>query len=365
MSRGVDGTSDDTTDHDADGGGLDDGVSDGERGSAPDDAFAALGNATRLRVLRTLASADEPPTFTELFEATDEDTSAGFAYHLRQLVDRYVRKDPETEGYHLTYAGRQAARALAAGTYTERVNRDPEPVDGDCPVCGEAGLEGRVADNFLAVGCVDCGTELLSLPFPPNGARDRDADGALAAFDAYHRSRFRLLADGVCPDCAGRAGAGIEFVDAPDLPGEDRRPTLDGSCADCDFRVLAPVSLAVLDHPEVVAFFREHDRSVRDRPLWNLGPEWAETVLSTDPPAVRVSVRLDGDELRLLVGEGPTVVDVEGFERSPDDGDPSRSADGTDEGDEADGASEEDGKEAGMQPGNDAEDYDATAAGSS
>lgn len=365
MSRGVDGIPDETTDRDADEGSPDDGFPDGEREPAPDDAFAALGNATRLRVLRTLASADEPPTFTELFEATDEDTTAGFAYHLRQLVDRYVRKDPETERYHLTYAGRQAARALAAGTYTERVNRDPEPVGGDCPVCGEAGLEGRVADNFLAVGCVDCGTELLSLPFPPNGARDRDADGALAAFDAYHRSRFRLLADGVCPDCAGRGRAGIEFVDAPDLPGEDRRPTLDGSCADCDFRVRTPVSLSVLDHPEVVAFFREHDRSVRDRPLWNLGPEWAETVLSPDPPAVRVSVRLDGDELRLLVGEGPTVVDVGRFDRSPDDGNPSRSANEVDEDDETDEASGGEGEETRARPGNDAEDYDATAAGSS
>ncbi|QLG62417.1 winged helix-turn-helix domain-containing protein [Halorarum salinum] len=324
------------------------GADSSERADA-DDAFAALGNETRLRVLRALAAADEPPTFTELFEATDEETSAGFAYHLRQLTDGYVRKDPDTERYRLTYAGRQAARALAAGTYTERVTREPEPVEGDCPVCGDPGLEVRVADNFLAVACTDCGTELLSLPFPPNGARDRDAAEVLAAFDAHHRSRFRLLADGVCPDCAGRAGAEIEVVDASGLPGGARRPVLSGSCVDCDFGVRAPVSFAAFEHPEVVAFFREHGESVRDRPLWNLGPEWSEAVLSEEPAAVRVSVELDGERLDLLVGDGPTVVEV----RRAGDADA-----GDDGGTRPDGAGEHDA-------GNDADDYDATAAGSS
>ncbi|WP_435146811.1 DUF7351 domain-containing protein [Halobaculum sp. P14] len=307
-----------------------------------DDAFGALGNETRLRTLRRLAAADEPPTFTELFEASGEDTSAGFAYHLRQLVDRYVRKDEETERYHLTYAGREVTRALDAGTYTDRVDREPEPVDDDCPVCGAAALAARVADNYVAVACTDCGTELLSLPFPPSGARDRDADEALAAFDSYHRSRLRLLADGVCPDCAGDATGRIEFTEPDPLPGDERRPVLVGRCSQCQFGIRTPVSLAVVTHPAVAAFFSEHGESVRDRPLWNLGPEWSEAVLSTSPPAVRVSIRLgddavddsgdsgesdvggdaggdasgdasgdgDGEVLRLLVGDGPTVVDV-------------------------------------------------------
>lgn len=308
-----------------------------------DDAFSALGNATRLRALQTLASADEPPTFTELFEAIDEDTTAGFAYHLRQLADRYVRKEPESERYHLTYAGRQAARALSSGSYTERVNREPESVDGDCPVCDGSGLEARVADNFVVVACTDCQTELLSLPFPPSGARDRDTNETLAAFDSFHRSRVRLLTDGVCPDCAGRASAKIVFVNAPNLPGDATRPTLVGSCADCDFRMRAPVSLAVVEHPGIVAFFRENGKSVRDRPLWNLGSEWSETVLSEDPAAVRVTVRLEGEELRMLVGDGPTVVDSERVtERAKDAEDVEATDDGVTE-----------------------NDYDATAAGSS
>lgn len=88
------------------------------------------------------------------------------------------------------------------------------------------------------------------------------------------------------------------------------------------------MSLYVIDHPAVVAFFADHDAECG--PVWNLGPAWREAVLSTDPWAVRVSVRLDAgrdendarhegdgprevvaEELRLLVGDGPTVVDAE------------------------------------------------------
>ncbi|WP_284013902.1 winged helix-turn-helix domain-containing protein [Halobaculum litoreum] len=287
-----------------------------ESAVAPDDAFAALGDETRLRTVRELAAAEGPLGFTELFERVVDDPakpSAGFAYHLRKLNGRYVDTDDEGR-YRLTFAGRQAARALAAGVYTERVDRDPEGVDGDCPVCGAASLEARIADNHVAVACVACGTELLALPFPPSGVRGRDTDAVLDAFDAYHRARLRQLADGVCPDCAGRAAGRIAFVEPTALPGVpegESRPVVAGACEECDFLVRVPVSVALADHPTVVAFLDDHGVDARDRPLWNLGPEWSEAVLSTDPPAVRVSVALGGEVLALLVGNGPTVVDAE------------------------------------------------------
>ena len=278
-----------------------------------DDAFAALGDETRLRTVRELAAAERPLGFTELFERVVDDPSkpsAGFAYHLRTLNGRYVDTDDDGN-YRLTFAGRQAARAIAAGVYTERVDREPEGIEGDCPVCGAAALEARVADNHVAVACVDCGTELLALPFPPSGVRGRDTAEALDAFDAYHRARLRQLGDGVCPDCAGRAHGRIAFVEPtglPDVADGESRPVVAGACGECDFSVRVPVSVALADHPTVVAFLADHGVDARERPLWNLGPEWSEAVLSTDPPAVRVSVTLDGESLRLLVGNGPTVV---------------------------------------------------------
>lgn len=283
-----------------------------EQATTPaDDAFAALSDETRLAAVSAVAAAEEPPTFTDLFEASDADTSAGFAYHLRQLTDRYLRKHPETERYELTYAGRAVARALDAGTFTERVDRAPTGVDGDCPVCGASALAAAVADNVVAVACRDCETDLLALPFPPRGVRERNTADVVDAFDAYHRRRVALAADGVCPDCAGVVDGAIDLVETPALPGEEPRPLVAAGCESCGFHLRVPVSLTVVEHPAVVALFDRHGESVRDRPVWNLGPEWHETVLSTEPPAVAVTVSLGEDCVRLLVGDGPTVVDVE------------------------------------------------------
>ncbi|MFB6176604.1 MAG: ArsR family transcriptional regulator, partial [Halobaculum sp.] len=150
---------------------------------APDDAFAALGDETRLRAIRAVAKAAEPPTFTDLFDASESETSAGFAYHLRQVVGPYLSKDEATEEYTLTSAGRAVARALDAGTFTERVDRDPETIPGTCPVCDTDALTARVTDNVVGVACTDCATELLSLPFPPNGVADRETTEIVSAFD--------------------------------------------------------------------------------------------------------------------------------------------------------------------------------------
>lgn len=104
-----------------------------ESAADPEDAFSRLGNATRLRVIRSLADGDAPPTFTELFEASGGETTAGFAYHLRQLVGHYVEKRPTGDDeadarYVLTSAGRAVATALQAGVYTDRVERGLEAV---------------------------------------------------------------------------------------------------------------------------------------------------------------------------------------------------------------------------------------------
>lgn len=85
--------------------------------AASEDAFQALASDVRLAVLLALLRADHAPTFSELQSAADSDSSAGFAYHLRQLDGRFVRK--VGEGYELTQAGRRAAEAVLAGTFTD------------------------------------------------------------------------------------------------------------------------------------------------------------------------------------------------------------------------------------------------------
>jgi hypothetical protein len=102
-----------------------------EDAPAPSEAFGALASEQRVAVLRALyraeRSGDPGQSFSSLQAAADADSSAGFAYHLRQLTGEFVR---ETEGgYVLTPAGRAAAAFVVAGPFG----------DGGadaCPTCG-------------------------------------------------------------------------------------------------------------------------------------------------------------------------------------------------------------------------------------
>lgn len=314
----------------------------GETGS---EAFQALGNEQRLAVLQRLLEgendADPVTPFSALQDAADADSSAGFAYHLRQLTGRYVRKvgDGDDEGYVLTYAGRKVARAVAAGTYSESVDLAPVPLEDPCPHCGDPALVARCADNVVGIACGACERPVLSLPFPPRGYTERPPEDVPRAFDRYHRHRLALLRDGVCPECAGDVAATVERPvldgDAPaDATDPDRRvpgvPTGDDArsgpsdggatrpadrlqaafeCATCGHGVRTPITLALLFHPAVVAFYRDHGVDLDDRPLWSVGPEWRESLLSEDPWAVVVSTRLDDQLLELYVDGSLRVVD--------------------------------------------------------
>jgi hypothetical protein len=333
----------------------------GEGKSIDPDAFQALGNETRLSVLRHLLAREDGgkpvTTFSALQAATDADSSAGFAYHLRQLTDRYVRKvDREDEdGYALTYAGRKVARAVAAGTYTDSVDFAPVPLEDPCPHCGVEGLLARAADNVVGIACEECGRPVLSLPFPPQGHRDRPTSAVPRAFDRHHRHRLSMLREGVCPECAGRVEAVVESPPVPVAPGSDPDEASEGDgptgnpggraedgspvenergadapgdppevpadhpadrlqaafeCSACGHGIRTPVTLALLSHPAVVAFHHDHGIDVRERPLWNVGAEWRESLLSTDPWAVVVSTELDGEILELYVDRGLGVVDT-------------------------------------------------------
>lgn len=270
------------------------------------DVFARLGNETRTAILEALVDDEEGSArpvergFTYLFEATNAETTAGFSYHLRQLRDSYVEQTDD--GYRLTYAGLRVVRELAAGTYTESAALDPIDVPDPCPLCA-GDLEAAGEDNVLTVTCRDCERDVLSLPFPPGGHETHEAEELLEAFDRRHRHRIALMRDGSCPDCGGAT---------------DREVVADGDqaqakfeCRACGHAIRCPVSLTALDYPAVVSLYHDHGEDARDRPVWNIGPGWTETVLSEDPANVRVDVRVDDDRLTLFVDERCAVVHTE------------------------------------------------------
>ncbi|WP_435154774.1 winged helix-turn-helix domain-containing protein [Haladaptatus sp. DFWS20] len=285
----------------------------------PTDAFSVLGNEVRMAVLRALvdAEADGKDTlaFSELFEATTADNTAGFSYHLRQLTDYFIRKTER--GYALTYAGREIARAIRAGTYTDSVDFDPIDLSDPCPFCREESLVAHGEDNYVVIECAACDRPTLTLPFPPGGHRAHDRDGLLTAFDRHHRHRLSLMADGVCPECSGPAAAHVGYFDTDSGSDEDDtsdgadRPNVRFDCDRCGCRLRSPVTLAVLEHPEVISFYHRHGIDIRERPVWNVGEEWREAVVSEKPWCVRVSTELDGDVLALFVAENLDVVTVQ------------------------------------------------------
>jgi hypothetical protein len=307
----------------------------------PSDAFGALGNEIRMAILRAIFEIEradgDSPSFSDLYEHTAAETSAQFAYHLRQLTGHYVEK---TEGgYTLTYAGTMAAQAMAAGTYTERVTTQPITLDESCPLCCEQALEAVCVDNAMTVACTACERKIVSLPFPPGGAGSHTDERLPRAFDRHHRHRIHLMADGYCPEC----GDSVETT----LKSAGERLSVESSdesrvqarmeCKRCGYRLRCPVTFAVLDHPEVVSFYYEAGIEVQDRPIWNVGSEWRETVLSDNPWYIHVVTTLDGKRLELIVDDSLEIIEHRRVANDETD-----ESEGRDESNEKDEPSEKD-----------------------
>ena len=175
---------------------------DQDRGLSPDDAFAILGNDTRLSILRALWEEYEPfsdpsdvgLSFAELQQRVGPVDSGNFNYHLGRLAGHFVRHTDS--GYELSDAGRQVVEAIVAGTYTDNPSFEPTELDALCPECGGA-LEAAYENGILTVFCpahdspiptpVPPGT-MLTTALPPAGIQDRTpreaARTALTRMDA-------------------------------------------------------------------------------------------------------------------------------------------------------------------------------------
>lgn len=103
------------------------------RGSDPTDALSVLADETRIAILRALADADEPLSFSRLRERADVRDSGRFSYHLQRLCEYFVRETPE--GYELGHAGARLIDATGAGEDLAAERHPDEPEE--CPVCGE------------------------------------------------------------------------------------------------------------------------------------------------------------------------------------------------------------------------------------
>ena len=96
------------------------------------DALETLSNEHRLAILRALAEAEAPLSFSELRRRVGMEDPGQFNYHLTELCERFVRD--EGSGYSLGHRGERVV--LAAGDIDPEAATATQP-DDNCPVCGD------------------------------------------------------------------------------------------------------------------------------------------------------------------------------------------------------------------------------------
>jgi DNA-binding transcriptional ArsR family regulator len=273
----------------------------------PADAFAIVGNETRLHILEALWAADRPAAFSDLRRSVGMRDSAQFNYHLSKLRGQFVRKTDD--GYEFRQAGKAVVRAVLAGTYNQDPELEPFPVEGECVACG-SGLEAAYEDERLEIRCAEGDRPHGSFAFPPGGLEDRTREEVLSAFNQRARHLACLTADGVCPECNGRVRT--DLVPAESLCHREGHPISDQEvlvvheCERCNNHLVSSVGLTLLDDAEIVSFYRDHGIDLNTVPFWTL--EWCISdhyteVLSRDPWRLRVTVPLGGEELRVTVDD--------------------------------------------------------------
>ena len=302
---------------------------------SPDDAFALLGNRTRFEILQVLWETYDPfgaenaVSFSSLHERVGYGDTGNFNYHLGKLVDHFVRRTDA--GYELTESGFQIVRAVVAGTVNRRPEIEPTVIDVACPRC-DAPIEIDYVNQRTLARCTQCtglverarapGTEeaLLYLPFQPAGWIDRTPEEAFHATVTVNFQLIRSFLAGVCPYCGGVVDEVIDVCDEHALcdlglcGACDRQYAVElrETCRRCKASERGPLTITILTHSAVTAFYHDHgiDHRFETWDAFRRGLTVEEEVLATDPLRVRLTVSCQGDRLRLTLDESLDVVDA-------------------------------------------------------
>lgn len=277
------------------------------------DAFAALGDETRVDVLRALVDArredpeDPELSFSELQARVGAEDSGGFNYHLGKLRGRYVE---ETDGaYALTYAGREVAGAILAGTVDPALELGPERIDDPCPICVEP-LVATYEHGELVVECDNDHTPMMKT-VPPAAADDRSLRELLmlTAREAYADLAF--IATGVCHQCYGHVDRRIESLDDEDSFVDHVYRT---RCERCGTTTDSTASVVVVPEPAFVSFCHRHGVDIAERPPWGIPGlvEGETTQVASDPARYRVRMVMDADAFEAIVDASGNVLNTDG-----------------------------------------------------
>jgi hypothetical protein len=288
-------------------------MSDDERAA---EAFATLGDPTRIEILRTFAEAAderEPsresrmPTlsFSEVYERADVDSTSRLSYHLDELDGKYLRGTDE--GWRFTFAGNTIVRLVLSGAYAGGIDFDAIETSGECLYCAAESLTARVEDRVLVFVCGNCDAKMGGEPVTPAQVRERDPESLVESTTTRTVCLFRQFREGVCGECGGVVDRRVEVPPDEKLADAFALSAV-GRCRQCWWNVQAPLSVWLANHPASVAFHWDNGIDVlstgpREASAKLRSGQWDTERVSTDPGEFRVTYRVDGNVLRLTVND--------------------------------------------------------------
>lgn len=276
---------------------------------SPGEAFALLGDDTRVAILEALATnRAEPVPFADLRELVGVADSGRFNYHLKKLVGRFVEKDDE--GYRLTFAGQRVVGAVYEGSYARGASIEPIELDDPCPLCGGT-VRLDYTDERVSIACLDCDSLRTSFGFPPGAVSTRSREDLPEALTRHVWTMLHRVAAGFCGNCSNPVAPAFE--DGPEELAAFGEVAVRFDCDRCGEGMMADLSTAALTLPAVIALHHDHGVDLREASLWNL--PWlvdAESeVASREPPRYAVTGTLGTETLRVVVDDGLHVVESE------------------------------------------------------
>lgn len=314
------------------------------------EAFANIGNETRLTILLALWEAydpqgdDEPVPFTDLRKRVGVRDSGQFHYHLDKLTGEFVAATDD--GYSLTNAGHKIVRAIIAGIGLEDPAFEVRPENCQCPACGSPTLW-EYDDRQIVVHCPECepeseasaprerapttdddhGRVFFRASFDPAGVINRPPEDVLIAHKLDAMRRQELMQAGVCPECSGVVQSSFVVCDSheADRPcshcGRRYEIELQSECTVCKKSMHVPADVAVQAHPKFQAAFVDlgysfglaADDDLEFAELMTLGEQYESeaSLVSEDPRRVAVTATFGDRRFRAVFDENVDIVEFE------------------------------------------------------
>lgn len=298
----------------------------------PEEAFVALGNETRIEILRALQEANRPLAFSELRERVGVDDPGQFNYHLGKLAGHFVQNGEE--GYALRTAGTRIIEAVLSGAVTAAPVLERTRLDAPCPYCG-ADIEVSYRGERLLTRCTGCpgsfvGEDAKSIPngtialfdLPPVGLEDRSPREILEVAFRWTHLEYLTLAAGICPRCSGTVEHSVTVCEDHEV-SETRlcehcngRFAVDATvnCTTCPRYLRGVPSVFLISKTEVSRFLTDHGINPAN-PSWDRAPpavlNYEEDIAGMDPFEVRLTFDIDGDELTMVVDDTLSIVAIE------------------------------------------------------